>query len=97
MILNHYKINIPTGFARPAVTLFRFARMFKSEIHLEYEGKSINLKSISPDAILEIMSLEFSSDSPFTIRAEGVDEQEAMYHIEMHLRKCMEKVSDGFP
>lgn len=63
--------------ARPASALVGSVSKFKSDIHLEYKGKKVNLKSI-----LGVMSLGISSGSTVVISADGEDEAEAMAAIE---------------
>ena len=69
-----------TGFARPACLLVSSASMFQSRIFLEYKNRSVNLKDC-PFAIMEVMSLEIKPGSYFKVRAEGIDEQEALQTI----------------
>ncbi|WP_138417753.1 phosphocarrier protein HPr [Aquibacillus sediminis] len=59
--------------ARPATTLVNKAGTFNSDVTLEYNGKSVNLKSI-----MGVMSLGVPKDGKITIKAEGSDEQEAI-------------------
>lgn len=54
--------------ARPATVLVGAASKFTSEVHLEYNGKSVNLKSI-----MGVMSLGISKGASVTIKAEGDD------------------------
>ncbi|SER79968.1 phosphocarrier protein [Gracilibacillus ureilyticus] len=58
--------------ARPATVLVNKAGSFSSEMTLEYNGKSINLKSI-----MGVMSLGIPQGAQIKIIAEGSDEQEA--------------------
>lgn len=59
--------------ARPATLLVQAASKFGSDINLEYNGKSVNLKSI-----MGVMSLGVGQGADVTIRAEGDDEKEAI-------------------
>ncbi|MFC4404899.1 phosphocarrier protein HPr [Gracilibacillus xinjiangensis] len=59
--------------ARPATVLVNKAGSFSSEMTLEYNGKSINLKSI-----MGVMSLGIPQGAQIKIIAEGSDEQEAV-------------------
>ncbi|WP_226035997.1 phosphocarrier protein HPr [Aquibacillus saliphilus] len=59
--------------ARPATVLVNKAGQFTSDIKMEYNGKSVNLKSI-----MGVMSLGIPKDSEIKIVAEGTDEQEAL-------------------
>ncbi|MRH42044.1 phosphocarrier protein HPr [Aquibacillus halophilus] len=62
--------------ARPATVLVNKAGQFSSEIKMEYNGKSVNLKSI-----MGVMSLGIPKDSEIKIVAEGADEEEALQAI----------------
>ena len=55
--------------ARPATLLVQAASKFNSDITLEYQGKSVNLKSI-----MGVMSLGVGQNADITISAEGGDE-----------------------
>lgn len=59
--------------ARPATLLVQAASKFGSDINLEYNGKSVNLKSI-----MGVMSLGVGQGANVTITAEGDDEKEAI-------------------
>jgi phosphocarrier protein HPr len=52
--------------ARPATTLVQAASQFDADINLEYNGKSVNLKSI-----MGIMTLGIPKDAVIKITAEG--------------------------
>ncbi|MCP6651966.1 phosphocarrier protein HPr, partial [Klebsiella pneumoniae] len=58
--------------ARPATLLVQSASKFNSEITLQYQDKSVNLKSI-----MGVMSLGVGKDADVTISAEGADEADA--------------------
>ncbi|MGN8645355.1 phosphocarrier protein HPr [Gracilibacillus sp. HCP3S3_G5_1] len=59
--------------ARPATVLVNKAGSFASDMSLEYNGKSINLKSI-----MGVMSLGIPQGAEIKIVADGSDEQEAL-------------------
>ena len=59
--------------ARPATLVVQAASKFGSDINLEYNGKSVNLKSI-----MGVMSLGVGQGADVTISAEGDDEKEAI-------------------
>ncbi|MBW4081430.1 phosphocarrier protein HPr [Paenibacillus sp. S150] len=59
--------------ARPASVLVQTASKFKAEIRIEYDGRSVNLKSI-----VGVMSLGVPQGHSFTIRSSGEDEEEAI-------------------
>ena len=58
---------------RPANLLVQAASKFGSDINLEYNGKSVHLKSI-----MGVMSLGVGQGADVTISAEGDDEKEAI-------------------
>ncbi|KGX94036.1 phosphocarrier protein HPr [Pontibacillus halophilus JSM 076056 = DSM 19796] len=62
--------------ARPATVLVQEAGKYSSEITLEYNGKSVNLKSI-----MGIMSLGIPNGAEVTFAAEGEDEEAALKAI----------------
>lgn len=62
--------------ARPATLLVQTATKFGSDINLEFNGKSVNLKSI-----MGVMSLGVGQGSDVTITADGDDAAEAMAAI----------------
>ncbi|SDM17510.1 phosphocarrier protein HPr [Sediminibacillus halophilus] len=62
--------------ARPATVLVNKAGNFESDINLEYNGKSVNLKSI-----MGVMSLGIPKDAEIKVTAEGSDEEEALQTI----------------
>ncbi|MGR3741480.1 phosphocarrier protein HPr [Companilactobacillus sp. DQM5] len=62
--------------ARPATLLVQTASKFSSDINLEFNGKSVNLKSI-----MGVMSLGVGQGSDVTITAEGDDAADAMTAI----------------
>ncbi|KAB8131741.1 phosphocarrier protein HPr [Gracilibacillus oryzae] len=59
--------------ARPATVLVNKAGSYSSDMTLEYNGKSINLKSI-----MGVMSLGIPQGAEIKVIAEGSDEQEAV-------------------
>lgn len=72
-----FHITAETGIhARPATLLVQAASKFNSDINLEYNGKSVNLKSI-----MGVMSLGVGQGADVTISAEGDDEKEALAAI----------------
>ncbi|NHM29591.1 phosphocarrier protein HPr [Neobacillus terrae] len=78
-----FKVTAETGIhARPATLLVQTASKFDSEIHLEYKGKKVNLKSI-----MGVMSLGVGQGADITISAEGSDAEEALRTLEETLKK----------
>lgn len=78
-----FKIIADTGIhARPATLLVQTASRFDSEIHLEYKGKKVNLKSI-----MGVMSLGVGQGADITISAEGNDANDALNSLEETLKK----------
>jgi len=59
--------------ARPATVLVNKAGSYTSDMTIEYNGKSINLKSI-----MGVMSLGIPQGATITIAADGPDEDEAL-------------------
>ncbi|EFG54748.1 phosphocarrier, HPr family [Lactobacillus amylolyticus DSM 11664] len=68
--------------ARPATLLVQTASKFGSDINLEYNGKSVNLKSI-----MGVMSLGVGQNADVTITAEGDDEKDALDAIADTMKK----------
>lgn len=68
--------------ARPATLLVQAASKFGSDINLEYDGKSVNLKSI-----MGVMSLGVGQNADVTITAEGDDEKDALDAIADTMKK----------
>lgn len=62
--------------ARPATKLVNLAMSFECEIHLTWEDKTINLKSI-----MGLMSLGIYHGQEIEISTEGKDDLEAMKQI----------------
>lgn len=77
MIKQDFNITAETGIhARPATMLVQTAGKYSSDINLEFNGKSVNLKSI-----MGVMSLGVGQGSDVTITADGEDEEEAIEGI----------------
>ncbi|NMB32322.1 MAG: phosphocarrier protein HPr [Lactobacillus sp.] len=68
--------------ARPATLLVQAASKFNSDVTLEYNGKSVNLKSI-----MGVMSLGVGQNADVTITAEGDDEKDALDAIADTMKK----------
>lgn len=83
MVEKTYKIIEETGIhARPATLLVREAGKFNSNVDLEYNGKTVNLKSI-----MGIMSLGLGKGAEIKIKADGEDENEALNAIDDLMKK----------
>lgn len=83
MAEKQFKVTAETGIhARPATLLVQTASKFDSEIHLEYKGKKVNLKSI-----MGVMSLGVGQGADINISAEGSDAEEALNSLEEALKK----------
>jgi phosphocarrier protein len=67
--------------ARPATTLVQAASKFDADVNLEYNGKTVNLKSI-----MGVMSLGIPQGSQIKIIASGGDADEAIAGIEQTLK-----------
>ncbi len=68
--------------ARPATLLVQAASKFGSDVNLEYNGKSVNLKSI-----MGVMSLGVGQNADVTITDEGDDEKDALDAIADTMKK----------
>ena len=68
--------------ARPATLLVQASSKFNSDINLEYNGKSVNLKSI-----MGVMSLGVGQGADVTITADGDDAKEAIEAIADTMKK----------
>ncbi|MDX8361893.1 MULTISPECIES: phosphocarrier protein HPr [Bacillaceae] len=78
-----FSITSDTGIhARPATALVQAAGGFQSDINLEYNGKTVNLKSI-----MGVLSLGIPKGATITISAEGSDENEALTKIEATIKE----------
>lgn len=78
-----FKVTSESGIhARPATTLVNQAGQFSSDITLEYNGKSVNLKSI-----MGVMSLGIQQGSSIVIKTEGSDAEEALSALENVMKK----------
>ena len=77
MISKEYTISNPSGLhARPASRLVQTAQKFKSNIALEGNGKTINVKSM-----IKLLSGGITKGSSVTITCDGEDEEESMAAI----------------
>ena len=78
-----FTITSETGIhARPATLLVQAASKYNSDINLEYNGKSVNLKSI-----MGVMSLGVGQGADVTITADGDDAKEAIEAIADTMKK----------
>lgn len=59
--------------ARPATILVNTVSKFDSDVNIEYNGKSVNLKSI-----MGVMSLGVAKGAQVKVTATGSDEDEAL-------------------
>ncbi|KJJ41897.1 phosphocarrier protein HPr [Bacillus subtilis] len=84
MVEKQYTIIASTGFARTATLLVRAACKFRSHMFLLYEGESVDLKN-SPKSLIDVMSLGIKPGTHIKIRAEGIDEEQALQVIEDQL------------
>lgn len=83
MIKKEFTVTGETGLhARPATQLVQAASRFSSDVELEYENKTVNVKSI-----MGVMSLGIAQGASFTIIIDGHDEEEAMQSVEGLLKK----------
>ncbi|MEW9673871.1 phosphocarrier protein HPr [Ammoniphilus sp. 3BR4] len=78
-----FRITSDSGIhARPATALVQTATKFCSDIRLEYNARSVNLKSV-----IGVMSLGITQGSEIKIIAEGNDQDEAIAAIEAIIAK----------
>ena len=70
------------AYDNPYAELVNVACTYKSEMHLDYETKHINAKSI-----MGILAFDVASGAKVTISAEGADEEEALKGMEEFLTK----------
>ncbi|WLR43171.1 phosphocarrier protein HPr [Bacillus carboniphilus] len=83
MVEKTFEIIADTGVhARPAAILVKKASTFNSDINLEHNGKTVNLKSI-----MGVMSLGISKGATIKVTADGSDEQEAITGIETTMKE----------
>ncbi|MGL4819330.1 MAG: phosphocarrier protein HPr [Bacilli bacterium] len=69
-----FKVTADSGIhARPATVLVNTASKFKSDINLEFNGRTVNLKSI-----MGVMSLGIPQGSEVKITVNGEDQDAAM-------------------
>ncbi|AIQ56522.1 phosphocarrier protein HPr [Paenibacillus sp. LMG 31459] len=74
MVMETFVVTEESGLhARPASVLVQTASKFKAELRIEYDGRSVNLKSI-----VGVMSLGVPQGHSFTISSFGEDEEEAI-------------------
>ncbi|MGB4985255.1 MAG: phosphocarrier protein HPr [Erysipelotrichaceae bacterium] len=72
----------PVGLhARPATIAVNAASKFKSDVNVNFKGRSVNMKSI-----MGVMSLGIPTQSEITITCDGVDEEDAIKTIEDIMR-----------
>ncbi|GGI14618.1 MULTISPECIES: phosphocarrier protein HPr [Gottfriedia] len=78
-----FKVTADSGIhARPATLLVNVAGKFNSDINLEYNGKTVNLKSI-----MGVMSLGIQQGTEIKITANGDDADQALAAIEETMKK----------
>ncbi|MCY7784215.1 MULTISPECIES: HPr family phosphocarrier protein [unclassified Bacillus (in: firmicutes)] len=86
MIKKQFTIMKETGFARPATLLVSLSHRFRSDIFLEYRGKTVNLKH-SHKSVMDIMDLGIKPGHQIYIMANGADEAQAIQFIKDYLIK----------
>lgn len=84
MVFKMYKVIDETGIhARPATTLVQTTSKFSADASIEYNNKTVNLKSI-----MGVMALGIPSDATIKIAFEGTDEEEALAALEDILKQA---------
>ncbi|WEY91212.1 HPr family phosphocarrier protein [Bacillus subtilis] len=86
MIEKQYTIMASTGFPRAATLLVRAACKVHAHITLLYQEKSVELKH-PPKSLIEVMTLGITPGTQIQIRAEGIDEEQALQEIEELMEK----------
>ena len=82
MVEKIFTVTAETGIhARPATVLVQSASKYDADINLEYNSKTVNLKSI-----MGVMSLGIPQGSQIKIIAAGSDADEAIAGIEATLK-----------
>lgn len=77
MLTKEVVVKNSTGLhARPATLLVKKASSFKSDIFIEYNGKSANIKSL-----IGVLSLGVKKDASIKIMTSGDDEKYAIEEI----------------
>lgn len=77
MIEKVFEITSQAGLhARPATVLVQSVNSFECEVNIEYQGRTVNLKSI-----MGVMSLGIPTGAEIKVTTEGSDEQEAMKSV----------------
>jgi phosphocarrier protein HPr len=83
MIVNEYVIMAPQGIhARPATTLIRLTKNFKSTVSLKRGDKTIRLNSM-----LNILSMTIKGGETISVIVEGDDEAEAAKAIGLFFKE----------
>ena len=83
MIERKFQVIASTGIhARPATMLVQLASRFNSDINLQYNEKTVNLKSI-----MGVMSLGIGQGAEIKLIIDGNDEEEAMNELQENLIK----------
>ena len=83
MIVREYTIQSPEGMhARPATTLVRLAKKFKSSVQIKKDDKQIELNSL-----LNVLGLTLKFGDSISLIIEGHDEQEAADAVEEFFKK----------
>lgn len=80
MITRTVTVKVPQELDRNAAMLVQTATEFDARIHLTYQNKTVNAKSI-----MGMMTLPLSDGDQVTITAEGIDEEAACDAIEKFL------------
>jgi phosphocarrier protein len=79
------QIQDPNGMhARPAGRLATYAKQFKSEIRVEFGGKTADAKRL-----LSLMSLGAGGGATLTLRVEGEDEERAAAELQKFLAEAL--------
>ena len=88
MITKQYTILAAEGLhARPATTLIKLAKQFKSSTSLQKGDKTVKLNSM-----LNILSLTLKGGDVITIRIDGEDEQNAVEAMDVFFNEQLKNM-----
>ncbi|SKB92190.1 HPr family phosphocarrier protein [Daejeonella lutea] len=88
MIIKEYTIQSADGLhARPATTLVRLAKKFKSSMQIKKDDKQIELNSL-----LNVLGLTLKYGDSISLIIEGHDEQEAAAAVEQFFQEQLKNL-----
>lgn len=88
MIIKEYQIEAAEGMhARPATTLLKLAKTFKSSIQIKKQDKQIELNSL-----LNILGLTLKRGDIISVIIEGEDENEAAEAVNLFFKEQLKNL-----